>query len=471
MIATIRPLPFWCLLWVLFVVASALHAAERAAPEPWDDFIRQTLSAYSEQDFHASAALYRQLLAQHHTPRPSLRLIWSLERLSAFQKQQQQLAQAEETQAVLLKQMEILFGPFDILLVAPLSQLATLQQAQNHLAQAKQTLEQALTIADESNHSTPLLTIPLLQQLLILQRSMENNSEADRLQQRIYDIQEQALTMDSPGDAIILAHQGKFQLKNGHKESAASLFQQSKEILLESSGPYHSARADVLYSLATLLIEEEEYAQAVELLKSALAISENMRGTHHPDLLPILQRLAFAYQKMAKANLSRPVLSRTLSLMEERYGQEHEKTAEAILALADNLRLENQPDPAIDLYNRALAIFRHRELPAGIARGQISQAKAMKTLGKLSAAIRNLRDAAEWAGKLPAGSFPEQETVSQQLHALLALQEDKLNTSPSKTVSPLHPWRQLQEHLTPLGTLPFLPTPPAVNTPAPQPPG
>ncbi|MBF0099132.1 MAG: tetratricopeptide repeat protein [Magnetococcales bacterium] len=439
----------------LWLYAPCVTGAEKLT---WESFTEQSLGAQQDSAFHSAASLYQKLLHAQQKARPSLHLMQGLQRLVNFHLQQQQLPQAESVQNTLLQQMEALFGPFDLLLVAPLTQLASLQSAQRHTSQARQTLERALTIADETQHATPLLTIPILQQLVILHTEQDNLGDADRLQQRILEIQEQALMMETPGDAIILASQGKLQLKNGHKESAASFFQQSKEILLETSGPYHSARTEVLFLLATILLEEEEYPQAIELLKSALAIAENMRGTNHPDLLPILQRLANAYQKMAKPNLSRALFTRILSLTEEKHGTAHEKTAEVILDLADNYRLENQAEPAVELYSRALTILRHREVATGMVRSHLGQAKAMRMLGRNTAALRNVREALEWSDRVIADKGTDWAPLQQQLAELQTLQEEVQLPTPKKD-STLALWQQLQEHLLPLSGAPFLPTP------------
>ncbi len=417
----------------LFFVVAALsltlwHASLRAEENesPWEVFIRLTLQANTPDAMAEAEALYQQISQAGTSLDPdNTRLVWSLTRLAGFHRRQNHLPQAEKYQVQVLQLLEKQFGLSDLLLVEPLNELAITQFAQGRISLSRQTLERALTIVEEMANPNHLLTVGILKQLATIHLAQHNPQKAEQLQQRIAEVQEQALMMETPGDAIILARQARRQLQEGNKELASSLFQQSKDILMESSGPYHSARVEVLSSLAQLSYDDGDYAQSVELLRSALAISENMRGTNHPDLVPVLIKLATGYQKMGKPNQSRPVLTRTLSLVENLYGKDHEKTAEILLAMGDNLRLENQLEPAVDYYNRGMVIFRRQNSDSGLMRTLLGLSRTQQMQGKTGSAVRNHQEALEIIAKTVGDQDPEYRTAYKEQAELVAELEEQ----------------------------------------------
>lgn len=394
---------------------------------PWQTFITLTLQADSAEAFEEAEALFQQARRAGARLEPeNTCLIWSVARLARFHYRQNRLTEAESYQTQVLNLLEKRYGPSDLLLVESLSALAEIQLAQARHALSRQTLDRALAIVEERANPTHLLVVRVLEQLVAVHRAQQNWQEVGRLQHRISEVQEQALMMETPGDAIVLTRQARRYLREGKKELAASLFRQSKEILMESTGPYHSTRVEVLTALADIVYDEGDYAQSVELLKSGLAISANMRGGNHPDLVPLLSKLAMSYQKMGKPNQSRPVIARTLSLVEELYGKDHEKTAEALLAMAENLRMEGQPDPAVDFYNRAMVVFRRQDFGSGLARTLVGLARTQQMQGRTGAAVRSHEEALEWIGKQVGKEHPDYVTAyREQVKLVVELKEQE----------------------------------------------
>ncbi|MEO5362369.1 MAG: tetratricopeptide repeat protein [Magnetococcus sp. DMHC-8] len=423
-----------------------------SSPTAWEPFIAQALSADTPSEFAEAETQLEQLRQAGHQWDPrDMRLVWSLARLATFYHAHHQLTKAETYQKQLLQWMETPDNRAGLLRAAPLGELAAIQFAQGRLVEARQTLEQALTLVEEEGHPAHLLTVRLLEQLAAIHLAQDNPQEAGRLQQRLTEIQEQSLTMETPGDAIVLAHQGKRHLQEGREELAASLFQQSREILMETSGPYHGARVEVLTSLAHIAHNDGDHAQEVELLKSALAVSENMRGTHHPDLLPLLKKLAIGYQQMGKPNLGRPIIVRTLALVEELYGKGHDKTAETLLAMADNLRLENQPDPAIGYYNRAMVTFRHLESTSGMTQTALGLARALHLQGKIAAALHSHGEALEWLSKTLGPDHPDCRVAQQYQTELQAELASRQQGRPASRTPIAQQLQILQERVLTLG--------------------
>ncbi len=85
---------------------------------------------------------------------------------------------------------------------------------------------------------------------------------------------------------------------------------------MNNRGPFHLARIKLLLSLADSSQSEAKYEEAIEYLKSALAISENIKGAKHPDLIDILVQTANNYQLLNKPDLAHPFLQRSLLLVE-----------------------------------------------------------------------------------------------------------------------------------------------------------
>ncbi len=444
------------LFWVGFLCALLFWQTPLQAgttpPQEWDSFIALALSADTPQAFAEVETRLKQIRQSGKDWDPdNVRLIWSLARLVTFYRAQPDLAKAETYQIQVLKLLETRFGLSSLQLVIPLGDWAAIQLAQGRLAESRQSLERALTIVEETVGTTHLLAVRPLEQLAAIFLAQNNPSEASRLHQRIADIQGQALMMETPGDAIVLAREAKRHLQEGDETLAASLFQQSKETLMESSGPYHSARVDVLTHLAQIVHDEGDYAQEVELLKSALAISENMRGTNHPDLLPLLKKLAIGYQEMGKPSQSRPIVARLLSLVGEMYGTDHKKMAETLLAMADNLRLEKQPDPAVDYYNRAMAIFRHQDAAPELVRALMGLARSQRMQGKTAAAIHNHGEALEILAKTSAENHPDLLAARRYLAELVAEQAAKQQATPTRLPSLEQQWQTLQGRVLTLG--------------------
>ena len=452
----------------------------RAESLPWETFISLALKADDPKMLGKAEALFQQIHASGGEPDPNnLRLVWGLMRLAEFHVRQGNLAKGHAQQTQAMQLLEKKQGSSNlILLIAPLNGLASIWLAQGNIPQARQSLEHALDIVEKTHGPSHLLNVRILEQLAKIHLLQENPKKALQLQQRIADIQEYALMPDTHGHAIVLARLAQHYQQAGQNELAEPLFQQAKEILMKSSGPYHGARVDVLTSLATLTEKKvpqtpRNTGKVIEYLKSALAISENMNGSDHPDLVPILENLAAIYQKMGKPDQSRPLVVRTIALVEKHYGPDHEKTAEAILALAENLRMENQPKPALPLYNRAMVIFRHQQTPTtmittnssvkstnvvvphqkniGLAHTLIGLAKTLRMQGKIIVAELNHRDALEILVKTLGPKHPDCVAARLYQTELVAEIEEKTQTTRPSSIDFLQQVRMMQERLLAIG--------------------
>lgn len=428
---------------------------QAGSPLLWEPFISLALRANDASTFEKAETLFQQI----HTSGKELdpnnrRLAWGLMRLSGFHLRQGHLAKAETRQMQVLRLLEKRQGSSDLLfLVTPLKNLATIWLTQGHIPQARQSLERALDITKKANGPFHLLTLRILEQLAKIYLLQGDLQRSHHLHQHIAEIQEHALMPDTPGHGIILARLAKHYHQTNQGDLAVPLLHQAKGILMQARGPYHSARVEVLTNLADLSERDPLQAQGgpiqtVELLKSVLAISENMKGASHPDLVPILKKLAEHYQKTGKRDQSRPLIMRIITLVEKLYGPDHTETAEAVLALADNLRRGNQPEPALPLYNRAMMIFQtpfpsltdtSKALPLeqqntlqhmknrGLVNALIGLAKTQQTLGNIITAEENYREAIKIIEKTFGSKHPRYRTAYQE-HANLLKEVEKTQT-------------------------------------------
>lgn len=441
---------------ILFIVTLFLGSVPPslwADTHAWQPFIDLALSANTPKTFSEADKLFEKIYTSgtklySKTPR----LAWALIRLAEFHRSKGRLKEAETRQVQAFQLLEKKLGSSHPLLVGPLNGLATIWFAQGHIAKARMSLEQGLAIIEKSSGPLHLLTIDTLKQLAKIYHLQGNPQKSLRMHRRIAEIHEHALRTDSPGEAIILARQAQRHYRAGQEDQAVPLFQQAINTLMNTSGPYHSARVEILTDLATIFQHQDNHEQSTELLKSALAISENIKGSDHPDLAPLLKQLAINYQKTGKPSQGRPLLLRAISLSENFHGQDHHETADFLLTLAENFRLENQPRSALPLYNRALAIFQRLEKPDnfGLVHSLTGLAKILQMQGKISLSERNHRQALIL---LVTMKSPQHMVMSaQKYHAELILDmRAKFQTLNPKTLTFFDKVRTVQERLTRLG--------------------
>ena len=357
------------------------------------------------------------------------RLLWGLERTALMHRDAGRLEAAVSRLTLLLEVMRRDLGADAPLLVGPLNTLAAIRLHQgDRLHQARKLLETALAIVERNLGPLNLLTIRTLEQLATVHERGNRPIRASRLLRRVAETREHALRANSPGEALALAWLGQHHLHNDRAEMAAPLLAEAKDILMEIPGPYHAARAEVLQDLSLILEERQESENAQELLKSALAITENMRGSDHPVLIPMLNRTARLHQKLGKPALGRAPLQRALGLSEKKYGPDHFITATVLLALAENLRMENQPDPAIPLYNRAMASLRQTGEPGQLVLAQVltGLARSLQVTGRTELSERNQREALQLKVKT-LGSQHETVDADRRYHAELVRELENRN--------------------------------------------
>jgi tetratricopeptide (TPR) repeat protein len=114
----------------------------------------------------------------------------------------------------------------------------------------------------------------------------------------------------------------------------------------------HPDVATRLDSLATVYLNQAEYALAEPLLKRALSIKTNALGPDHPDVAWSLNTLATVYYIQSEFDQAEESLKRALAIWEEAYGPGHPIVANSLSFLAELYRATNRDEEAEILERR-----------------------------------------------------------------------------------------------------------------------
>ena len=105
------------------------------------------------------------------------------------------------------------------------------------------------------------------------------------------------------------------------------------------------------------LYQAGKYAQATEIAKRSLAISEKALGPDHPDVGISLNNLALLYQAEGRLAEAEPLLKRSLAVQEKAAGSDHSRVGVSLNNLAELYRHQGRFAEAEPLYKRSLSII------------------------------------------------------------------------------------------------------------------
>jgi tetratricopeptide (TPR) repeat protein len=132
-----------------------------------------------------------------------------------------------------------------------------------------------------------------------------------------------------------------------HAEALASHF---------PPGQQPQALGRVQNEIGLFLSSQGDYAQALSLRQSALAIAEAALGPGHPSTAATLGNLALTYCDLGRHAEALPLHERALAITETALGPGHPSTAISLGNLAAAYRALGRPAEALPLHERALAI-------------------------------------------------------------------------------------------------------------------
>lgn len=179
--------------------------------------------------------------------------------------------------------------------------------------------------------------------------------------QQVYEDERQALGLlerDLRGDDLELAdhlssHANTLRMLN-RREEAIELLKRALAITEQAYGPDHPAVVPRLNGLAELYEGMARYADALPLYRRALVIVD--QGPDHPSTATSLSNLAGLYRTMGRYEQALPLAQRALVILEKSNGPEHPSTGIGLNNLAALYQDMGRFEQALSLYQRALAI-------------------------------------------------------------------------------------------------------------------
>lgn len=115
-------------------------------------------------------------------------------------------------------------------------------------------------------------------------------------------------------------------------------------ILLESYGPDHRWVAIARDVLGRSLLEQERWAEALELFDAALATRRRLLGDSHPETATTLLGRGRALRELGRLDEARTALAHSLAVHDELFGSDDPRTVEVHRALVD-ARGAERPSP------------------------------------------------------------------------------------------------------------------------------
>jgi tetratricopeptide (TPR) repeat protein len=160
-----------------------------------------------------------------------------------------------------------------------------------------------------------------------------------------------ARSSDAAAAARALVALGEMHASQGDREGAARYWRQalSKQ---EAANPDSTNTATILNVLAQTV----QPADAIPLLRRALALDRKLLGPAHPEVGATDQLLAASLLSLGKVTEALVAAREALAILSIKLGSDHPRTARAASTLADVLRAAGQFQEAERLYRQALSI-------------------------------------------------------------------------------------------------------------------
>ncbi len=121
-------------------------------------------------------------------------------------------------------------------------------------------------------------------------------------------------------------------------------------------GPDDTSLATSCDDLAELYRAQGRYAEAEPFYKRALSIREKALGPDHPNVAQSLNNLGFLYYSQGRYPEAEPLYKRCLAIREKALGPDHRDVAQSLNGLATLYWAMGRPDAAEPLLKRSIAI-------------------------------------------------------------------------------------------------------------------
>ncbi len=115
--------------------------------------------------------------------------------------------------------------------------------------------------------------------------------------------------------------------------------------------------AGLLCNLGYLLDQQERYDESDEAYQRALVVRTRALGKDHPELVPILNNMAYRWMNLGDLPRASGLLERALAIMEATVEPEHLALAEPLNNLGEIYRRQGRTSQAVQVLSRALSIM------------------------------------------------------------------------------------------------------------------
>lgn len=168
---------------------------------------------------------------------------------------------------------------------------------------------------------------------------------------------------DLPQTADYYNRAGNYYREQGEYAQAVPLLRRALAIREQTLGEEHLDTASTLNNLALVLKARGEFDEVEPLYKRALAIREAILGASHTETAQLLSNIASLYSTQARYAEAEPLHKRVLMIMETTHGSRHPETAISLNSLALVYKYQGRYGEAEQLYQRSLLIREEAQGP------------------------------------------------------------------------------------------------------------
>jgi tetratricopeptide (TPR) repeat protein len=344
-------------------------------------------------------SLYQQelVLAQRaHTAAPTPQTILDVVfAMSDLGKSQRKLGDLPGAQAVLQQAVALAepppVGPDHPRLAEALKELGRVLYDRGRYDEADATLQRALTMQEQllgPEHEDVSRTLTHMGESCIAQG---NYRRAKGLLKRAVAIAELHVVPDQLPDQLCAALGSLCAVYNRLKDHELAQDMAERQLALQEQfrGPHHPNVAASLINVATSLVGQGKSSEAQPMLERALAIRERVHGPHHPEVATCLNNLGSLYLDQQDHRRAKAAFERALAIREHVLGPQHLDVANTLGFLGDCCAPAGDLIQAKALFERSLAIFQTQ-----LGRTHPSTSHILDRLAQLATHAGRLRQAA-----------------------------------------------------------------------------
>lgn len=198
---------------------------------------------------------------------------------------------------------------------------------------------------------------------------------------------------DHGGRAAALLLEAHGRGEQGDTRGERALTEEALALLMKDPGPVQALRIKALQAMAAIHQRWNEPLPALDELKRAQAMHENLWGTDHPGLLPMLHDQIVLLEEMNRSKEAEPLRRHWLEIASATFGPESPEVAAALVELGENLLEQGQAEAARQALLRALPLLRDPAVNPLGRRTQIALGMVMMAQDNPGQAERQFRRA------------------------------------------------------------------------------